>query len=425
MPGRPAALTLGLVLTLASPSAADTIVLVDGRHLDAERAWYEGSEVRCRRDGTLFTLPRAMVARLVPGSGTGELLTPDVERSRQSLAAGDPREALRFARIALFREPESSSALEALASAQLALDNPGAARQSAESALRLAPGRAASHELLGDILAAQGDVDGARERYRFALDIAEGEDPRVRRKLDTLGPASALVSSARFRVRYRGDADEALGFAVLQVMDRTWDEYEDYLGFSPDLSVTVVLQTDAAFRDTTRAPQWAAAWNDGTIRLPVRGLARPTPQVVRVLRHELAHSFLTSRIGPTCPTWLQEGVAQWLEGGDPAREDAGLVPLAGSGSLPPLRELEAPFANLSAEEATSAYARSLSVLAHLLRIGGRAGLRRLLGTLAEGRSAPEALAAAYGLDYERLQAHWEAHLRSSSVAPGRAAAAGR
>jgi len=413
---------LGLVLW-GGVAFADTIVLVDGRVLEAERAWYEGTEVRCRRNGTLYRLPRSAVARVDPSPETGELLTPEVERSRERLAAGDPREALRLARIAVFREPGSAAAEEALAGAQLALGNRDGARDSAESAVRLGPGRASAHEMLADVLAAQGEVDSARDRYRLALELSD--EPRMRRKLEALGPASALVSSARFRVRYRGDADEPLGLAILQVLDRTWDEYEGYLGFSPDLPITVLLQTDAAFRDTTRAPGWAAAWNDGTIRLPVRGLATATPGLVRVLRHELAHSFLSSYVGPACPTWTQEGVAQWLEGGDPAREDAALVPSARAGALAPLSELEAPFSELSTGAATSAYAQSLSVIAHLLRIGGRAALRRLLAALAAGQPPADALVAAYGLDYEQLQASWEAHLRESGKGAGRAAAAGR
>ena len=413
---------LALALVLAGGAGADTIVLVDGRVLDAERAWYEGSEVRCRRDGAVYSLPRALVERVEASSGEREPLFPDVERSRESLAAGDVEAALRHARLAAFHQPDSAAALEALAAAQLALADLTRARRSAEVAIRLAPERATAQEILGDVLAALGDADAARERYRLALNGTEEE--RIRRKLGALGPPSALVSTARFRMRYRGDADEPLGLAILQVLDRTWEEYEGVLGFSPDLPVTVVLQTDAAFRDTTRAPGWAAAWNDGTIRLPVRGLGRPTPGVVRVLRHELAHSFLASRVGPTCPTWLHEGIAQSLEGGDPAREDASLAALARGGGLLQLRGLEAPFSNLSEAEATSAYAQSLSAVAHLLRAGGKIGLRRLLSALASGQPTAEALVAAYGIDYPRLQSRWEAQLRGSDAA-ARSHAAGR
>ena len=187
--------------------------------------------------------------------------------------------------------------------------------------------------------------------------------PACRGKLEALGPSAASVSSARFRIRYDGAADEPLGLAVLRVLDAAWEEYERRLGFAPDLPVTVVLQTATTFRDTTRAPDWAAAWNDGTIRVPVMGLDRPTPGLVRVLRHELGHSFVATRAGADCPTWLHEGLAQWLEGGDPEREDAGLARRARGSRLPRLESLEQPFVGLSEADATVAYAESLSAVA--------------------------------------------------------------
>lgn len=412
-----------LAVALAAGASADTIVLVDGRVLDADQAWYEGSVLRYRKNGSLYDLPRDAIAHVTPADGGTVLLDPDIQRSGESLARGDAEEALRHARLALFRRPGSTVALEALAAAQLALGDPERARESATSALEARPRSTGALELLGDALVALGDLEGARGRYRAALEIQE--EWSVRRKLDALAPAQARVSTARFRMRYEGDANEALGFAVLAMLDRTWDAYESRLGFSPDLPVTVVLETASGFRDTTRAPEWAAAWNDGTIRVPVRGLEEATPVLVRVLRHELAHSFLTARVGPSCPTWLQEGLAQWLEGGDPARRDAGLAGVARSGHLQQIADLEAPFAGLSETEATAAYAQSLSAVAHLLRLGGPAGLRRLIEELASGRTAAEALRVATGLGYDGLQRDWEAHLKAAPGARSTATAGGR
>jgi hypothetical protein len=178
-----------------------------------------------------------------------------------------------------------------------------------------------------------------------------------------------------------------------------------------------VLQTATTFRDTTRAPDWVAAWNDGTIRVPVMGVDRATPSLVRVLRHELAHSFVAARAGTTCPTWLHEGIAQWLEGGDPEREDASLARLARESRLPRLASLERPFVGLSETDATMAYAQSLSAVAHLLRNGGVAGVRRLVEALGGGLPASEALPEAFGLSYGELQRTWEAYLLASAKPP--------
>jgi tetratricopeptide (TPR) repeat protein len=400
---------LGVLATAvgALHAAADSIVLKSGRVIQAQQAWYEGGELRYRQDGALYRLPRELVARVESADGALPL-DPDVTRSRERLAAGDADEALRLARLAVFRDGASVAALQSLAAAQLALGDAPRARDSAEAALALAPRSAPLHELLGDVLAELADFSAARAQYRAALDIAP--DPRLRAKLDGLVGSRGAASSARLRLQYDGGADEPLGLAVLRVLDGAWEEYRERLGFSPGQPVTVVLQTATAFRDTTRAPEWAAAWNDGTIRVPVAGLAAPTPSLVRVLRHELAHSFLASRTGANCPTWLQEGVAQWLEGSDVAREDAALARAAQRRRLDRLESLEAPFVRLSQADASRAYAISLSVVAHVLRRGGEAGLRRLIDALAAGQPAAEALPTALSMSYGELQRDWEKHL---------------
>ena len=383
--------------------------------IEVDQAWFEGSQLHYRRNGTVYAVARSLVERVDTADGSTPLEDPDTRNSRERLAAGDPAEALRFARLALFRQPASVPALQALAAAQIALGQVARAKEAAMTALGIEPGNARSLELLGDALVEGGDFASAREPYRLSLEAAE--QPRVRKKLDALGDSAASVSSARFRIRYDGAADEPLGLAVLQVLDSAWEEYERRLGFAPGLPVTVVLQTATAFRDTTRAPDWAAAWNDGTIRVPVAGVDRPTPGLVRVLRHELAHSFVASRAGANCPTWLHEGLAQWLEGGDPGREDPALARLARESRLPRLDSLERPFVGMSEGAATAAYAQSLSAVAQLLRSGGEAGVSRLIDALGRGLPAREALPAAFGLSYGELQRAWEAHLLAAGGRP--------
>jgi tetratricopeptide (TPR) repeat protein len=404
------ALAVALAATGGAVSA-DTIVLHGGRRIEAASSWLEGTEIRfLTKDSILFTVPRAIVASVESASGAAALLDPDVGRSNERLAAGDAADALRLARLALFRQPASPPGLHALAAAQLALGDARRARESAEAALASDPRSAYSHELLADALAELADFVGAREQYRMSLEL--DPQPRVQRKLDTVFASAASSSSARLQIRYDGAADEPLGLAVLRVLDLAWAEYEKRLGFAPRQAVTVVLQTATSFRDTTRAPEWAAAWNDGTIRVPVAGLKAPTPGLIRVLRHELAHSFVASRAA-SCPTWLHEGIAQWLEGRDVRREDAELAKLAARKPLPRLESLESAFVGLTEAQATTAYAESLSAVAHIIRLRGERGLRRLIDALADGHPAAEALPVALAVSYGELQRDWETHVRAS------------
>jgi Tetratricopeptide repeat len=414
--GRTPFLVFSACLLVVPAAAPDTITLTNGRVIEADRAWFEGTEVRYQKDGGIFGLPRDLVQKLEQRAGGGLVLDPDVLRSREHLAAGDPGEALRYARLALFRDPASVPGLRALAQAQLALGDPRRARESAEQAVRLDKSDPAARSLLGDTMLALGERLRAEEEYRRSLTLRP--DPAVEQKLLGLAPT---YGDAQFRIRYEGSPRQSLGVAVLKILTEAYADHRKRLGFSPESPITVVVQTDSSFAESTRAPEWAEGWNDGTIRIPAAGLELPNPRLQQVLRHELAHSFVASRTGNNCPVWLQEGIAQWLEGGDPTRDDATLVSLARAGRLPNLLTLEGPFRGLSESQAGIAYAQSLSAVAHILRKRGEAGLLRLVAALSDRLPAEEALPVSIALSYSELQKSWEDHLRTAEAKPQYAA----
>ena len=187
---------------------------------------------------------------------------------------------------------------------------------------------------------AVGERLAAQDAYRRALRLRP--DAEVERKIATLAAALAAApapnSRAQFRLRYDGGINEPMGTAVLEVLAGAYDNYAARLHFRPDDPITVVLEMGNSFQDTG-APEWAAGFNDGVIHVPLRGMERLSVPLVAVLRHELAHSFIRARTGGNCPTWLQEGIAQWLEGGNPSREDA--VVAAAARQRPPLAAADA------------------------------------------------------------------------------------
>lgn len=403
-------------LTLAGPVRADTIVLTNGRVIEADRAWYEGTQVRYEKAGGVFGLPRALVARLDATSAESRP-DPDVTRARERLSANDPVEAIKLLQSALARDPRSLAALHVLAEAQLGLGEARAARETAARAVRIDERNPRSHALLGDAYAAMGDRVAAELEYRESLRL--NVDPDVQRRLAEVAPAPTRAEGgAQFRLRYDGGVNQPLGTAVLETLGLAYGEFARRLGFRPQDPITVVLQTEAAFQDA-RTPEWAAGLNDGTIRVPAGGLdgLKLSLRQVAVLRHELAHSFIAARTGGNCPTWLQEGVSQWLEGGDPAREDAGLAAAVRQGTLHPLITLEAPFQTLAGADLPRAYAESLSAVAHIVRRRGEAGVVRLLAALGDGFPSEEALPVALALSYPELQKSWEDHLRGVSPRP--------
>ena len=402
-------LAFGLLgLALAGSLYADTITLTNGRVIEAERAWYEGAQLRYEKDGGVYGLPRTLVKSLdqqAPLPPTGD---PEVLRGRERLGARDAVEATRAFRAALARDPQSVAALQGLAEAELSLGDPHGAREAALQAVRFDPAGARSRAILADALAAIGDRAGAEEQYRRSLKLKA--DPAVERRLAGVLTA-ARPQEPRFVMRYDGGTDEGLGASVLSTLEAAYAEFARRLGFQPDRPVTVVLEMGTGISDP-RVPEWAAGVNDGTIRVPVRGAELSSQRLTAVMRHELAHSFLASRTGGNCPTWLQEGVSQWLEGGDPARSDREVASAVREGRLLALLTLEAPFQTLAPGSVPLAYAESLSAVAHILRRKGEAGVVRLLAGLGDGLPSEEALPVALALSYPEFQRSWEEHLRA-------------
>jgi len=402
-------LALAAAAAAARAGAADTITLTNGRVIEADRAWYEGAQLRYEKDGGVFGIPRSLVRSLDKAHGPEAGADADLATARERIAAGDPVEAIRLLRLSLGRDPRSLPALHALVDAYLKLGDMRAARDAAERAVRLDDTDPRSRALLGDTLVALGDREGAEVQYRRSLLLRA--DPEVQRKLGDVSAAPTRPGrGAQFRIRYDGGVNEPLGTAVLETLTEAYGDYAKRLGFHPDEPVTVVLQMSTAFQQDARTPEWAEGVNDGTIRVPVLGLDRPSPRLIQVLRHELAHSFIAARTGGNCPTWLQEGVSQWLEGGDPAREDAVVARAAREGRLLPLLTLEGPFQGLAPFDLPLAYSESLSAVAHVLRKRGEAGIVRLLAALSDRLPSEEALPVALALSYSEFQKSWEDHL---------------
>src|SRR5207249_5547027 len=101
----------------------------------------------------------------------------------------------------------------------------------------------------------------------------------------------------------------------------------------------------------------------------------------RILKHELTHSFISQKTRSACiglaascairaPTWIQEGLAQWMEG-QRSREDAAvLLQIYSAGRAIPLSRLEGSWMNMSGDTARYAYAWALANVEYIQQACG-------------------------------------------------------
>jgi hypothetical protein len=190
--------------------------------------------------------------------------------------------------------------------------------------------------------------------------------------------------------------------ALLEALESHYQDLSGQFGISPR-NIAVIIYTDQEFVDVTQSPTWTGAINDGKIRIPISGVQTVTPELSRILRHELAHSFINQLSRGKCPQWLNEGVAQLMEPRTAAPYGSILARLFADQHEVPLNLLEGSFMNLGGKEAAVAYVQSLAVTEYIRDTYGMDDLRRVLERIGEGASTESALQSTVHSGYAKLE----------------------
>ncbi len=212
------------------------------------------------------------------------------------------------------------------------------------------------------------------------------------------------ANSLHFVIRYEGtETNQNLGRAILESLERSYNDLERVLNFSPRENIAVVLYPDEVFQDITQAPHWAGALNDGKIRLPLKGISRMDHRLEMILKHELTHSFIRMKTGGNCPVWMNEGLAQYFSGASARALLPAFKQAVALQRLPLLKQLEAPFVSLSSGDAILAYQQSLLTVEFIAQAHGLDCILRLLDECAKSGGFENALQSVMQKDYVQMQ----------------------
>ncbi|MDE3111026.1 MAG: tetratricopeptide repeat protein, partial [Acidobacteriota bacterium] len=451
-----------LALCAASCASADVIVLKNGNRIIGTNVTSENGRVTYLTSAGQLSIPQAIVARIEhddSGERSGADVAPPVSAPQIEPAAGYEEIAhqtihdggVDYAYIArLESDARSGSAAATVkvaaahyAAAQFFLskaktdtaieqyreglsfspDNFGLLmnlsvlylRQSQftqaldplQHAREVAPDSADVYKLMGWAYYGANKTGQAIDAWKQAAKLRP--DPDVIEALRKAERDQALESSyregetAHFDLKYSGSAAPELARGILNALESDYQDLESQLDYTPPEPIGVVLYTGQAFQDITRAPAWVGALNDGRIRIPVQGLTSVTPELARELKHELTHSFVGQKSHYRAPTWLQEGIAQWMEGSRSTSNAAYLIDAAQKGLVPQLGSLEGSWIGYSGDSAWVAYAWSLAVVESIIDRGGVSDMGRLIGAMAGAPSAQDAVQQTLNSDYDQLQ----------------------
>jgi len=321
---------------------------------------------------------------------------------------GDLSKARTYFEAALRFDSQNPTILNYYAALLVRTGNATEALPYAERAVRAAPDSPDALTVLGYVQFAADRTPEAIRTWKHSLELRP--DATVQKYLEkaqrdaTAEADYTQHESNHFTLKYEGKrTSDALRSQLVTTLESEYDDLVRQLGIAPRSTIPVVLYTEQSFFDVTQAPSWSGAVFDGKLRIPINGLTSVTPELARVLKHELAHSFISQLSSGRCPQWLNEGIAQAVE---PKQVSHGklLADLFRTQREIPLNALEGSFMQFSSAQATVAYEESLAAVQYISDSYGMSDLQRVLERLGQGSSTEAALRATIHSDYAQLEA---------------------
>lgn len=448
------------MMLLAGVAAADTIHLKNGRTILADHVHESGNRYEYDIGDDSYAVPKSSVDRVelggMPAASSGggsrvadlpsftpidslanegdlpqtiikegkvdpEALTKLESKGNAELSAtadfiagkfesehGNLDQARRYFDSALRFQPENATVLIYYSVLLVRTGNPSQALSYAQRAVAAAPNSPDAYTVLGYAQQASDRTKEAVASWKHSLELRP--DATVQQFLakaqreQNAESDFAQRESSHFVLHYEGkQTSENFRGQILAALEADYNDLSRDLGTPPHDNILVTLYTEQAFFDVTRAPSWAGAINDGKLRIPISGLGSMTPELARVLKHELAHSFINQLSAGRCPPWLHEGIAQLLEPKALGSDGRQLAALFKSQRNIPMNVLEGSFQRFSGGEAYLAYAESLAAVSYINDSYGMGDIQRILQLLSQGSSTEAALRTTIHSDYGQLE----------------------
>jgi tetratricopeptide (TPR) repeat protein len=336
-------------------------------------------------------------------AGSEQMQHGDYQTARDSFA-----EALRYDDSGFFGHL-------GLGMAYFHLRDDNAAERELAKASELNPKEPAAYQLLGEIYYRKDDLETAASYWEKAVGLNPSDSglrarlERIRKENKTEKDFNRDVTS-HFLVKYEGREKIEAGRIILKVLEDAYGEVGRALSYYPDREIQVILYSSQQFQDVTDAPGWSGGIYDGKIRIPIGGIEQETPALRRLLYHEYTHAVVRA-ITPRCPTWLNEGLAQYFEGREiDSRQKEALRRIAQSGKLPSLSNLEGSFTGLDGNQAVFAYLYGLSSVRYMIDSFGLYRVKNLLDELGAGADTGKAISGGIMVSYEEFQRGWKGSL---------------
>ena len=221
-------------------------------------------------------------------------------------------------------------------------------------------------------------------------------DPADRKRAEALGPLCEQGYA-----RLKSVFDKAIPEQIVVILPHSLDQLREILQATFDLSNFVAFASASVDRDR----DWASTAPRVYVQDVNLSRSRRDFQL-QTFHHEFTHVAAFPLAGPFVPSWIHEGVADWMASGEKGPSEAD-----GSDAILP-EDWE--FTTGGGESIVRAYDESTSAMAFLASRKGKEAPLELLARVGELRLAPgtsdyrvdQGLRAVYGAGTDQFQRDW-------------------
>ena len=282
-------------------------------------------------------------------------------------------------------------------------------------ASELKPDLSEPYQWLGEIYYRKDDLESAVSYWEKAVELNPSASnlkarlDRIKKEHQTEKDFNRDVTS-HFLIKYEGREKIEAGRIILRILEEAYSDVGRSLSFYPDQEIQVILYSGQQFQEVTDAPGWSGGIYDGKIRIPIGGIENETEGLRGLLYHEYTHAVVRA-ITRSCPTWLNEGLAQYFQGREiGARHKQLISRTAEPGKAVSLSGLAGSFTGLNNNQALVAYLLSLSAVRHMVDTYGMYRVKSVLDELSSGADITKAISSALSLSYEEFELGWKRSL---------------
>ncbi len=338
----------------------------------------------------------------------------------EALSSGpdDIRRALEQFNLGLLYWEGDLETLHALSWCHIQLGELKSGEAQLERALELDRKSFKSWRLLGVCLERQNRLRAALKAYREALEL-NPEDPEVKLRHHRI--KNDLTALEEYPVEKRGaihlyapsSYNAPQRRIIIEAIEKTLSDYLVRWDITPPSKIVVIAYEKGQFAVRTGLSKDIGGAFDGRIRVAHPDeLEEGDLELQVVLRHETVH-LLLRQLSERAPRWLDEGIAQALDGGTRGSWRGRLLELLRGDPDRGIADRERQFREDRPETYSALYLHGLFLVDYLIERYGAFRLDMVVREVKGGSSWLAALERVYGQPIERIDSEWRAQLLES------------